>query len=219
MSIIEELEKSEICCKICNKIISLDINRKDKLISFKNHLTQGHKIGLNDYYSLKNEKICKFCKKNNGKIIVTKINNKIEINNFDLCDDSKCIVERSKLNCNSIEYVSITENCSQEEAKQIIHNRNPTPLYNNNHNSKEEYLLNQRIYSPRNIEHYLNKINPKTNKIYTEDEAKHEITIVQCKIANNPRKKRTTPTFISNIAGFEKIYGKKEGKVQYDNFS
>ena len=215
----EELLQNDICCKICRKIINLDIKRIDKLISFKNHLIQAHGVSIIDYYKLHNEKICKFCKERNGKILITKINGEIVIANFDLCDDSKCIEVRNKLNCNSIEYVSITESCSKEEALKIIHTRNSTPFYIGNHNSAEEYSLNQKINSTRNIEHYLNKINPDTNELYTEEEAKHEITIIQCVNASKQKKgKRKTSTFISNLKGFQKIYGGKQGKIEYEAF-
>jgi hypothetical protein len=53
-----------------------------------------------------------------------------------------------KLNPNSIDFVSVTNNISRAEAVKLIHERNVSPFYSENHKSSEEYSKYQadRLY-------------------------------------------------------------------------
>ena len=55
LKIANTLEGDEISCRFCGKTLSLRINRKDQLISFKNHLKQKHKISILDYFQLESD--------------------------------------------------------------------------------------------------------------------------------------------------------------------
>ena len=97
------LSENSIKCAICNKEVSLVINRKDQSISFKSHLNQSHNISINDYFELKSTKLCKFCKTEPVAIKVKKdTEGKVTIEDTDLCDSKSCISERKKLNTNSV---------------------------------------------------------------------------------------------------------------------
>lgn len=78
----------------------------------------------------------------------------------------KC--ERLNYNTNSIIYVSKAYNVSESEALKIIHKRNKSPFYKENHQSEEEYKNYQRRdkkwfeENGKDFEKYKEK-----NKIYT----------------------------------------------------
>jgi hypothetical protein len=63
------------------------------------------------------------------------------------CGNSAC-AGRS-LNHNSIDFVTKAYNLSTEQALQFIHDRNRSPFYQNNHDSKESHIKSQSSYSKR----------------------------------------------------------------------
>ena len=209
------LSGDSIQCNICNVSFSLLINRKDLLIGFKSHLKQKHGITIVDYFNISTDINCSFCKINKSNISITKYQNKeININVNELCNNDNCINERKKYNPNSAEWVSITKNISIDDALKIIHERNQSPFYRNNHQNEDDYLKSQRKFSPRCPEYYENKINSKTGNIYTFDEIDMEITIHQAK-ESNKGKNINPPQHKTSLDGFIKIYGHELGTEKY----
>lgn len=222
--IVQHLNEDSIICKFCSKEISLLINRKDQTISFKNHLKQKHGISIKDYFQIETCKICKFCKSEPAEIKITKNDNlEILIEELELCNSKICMTERKKLNCNSVEYVSIVFDVSSEEALEILHSRNKSPFYKSNFNSDEDYKNSQKKFSFRCKEFYENKINPKTGLSYTTEEITKEISAIQTKFGKknrNPNSRNKTPDFVfrSTIDGFIEKFGDEIGKIKYENF-
>lgn len=64
-----------------------------------------------------------------------------EYGNYHVCINSKC--RSTKLNPNSVEFVSGAYRISREEALQVIHSRNSSPFYVENYESNDEYISHQ----------------------------------------------------------------------------
>lgn len=212
--IIDELNKSLFICRICGKAIDIKKNKRtDKLIPVKVHLKSAHKISILDYFDFRIKEKCKFCKKENVKVLLTKINGKVNFCAKKYCENKKCINERKKINPNSIKFVSICNNVDTDEAKKIIHKRNKSPFYKINHKNEKEYLNSQRIFSPIHVEHYLNKENPITGRKYTVKEAEEKIRATQSKIGRKSKGKKFN--FITNKESFIEKFGIEEGTKKY----
>lgn len=211
------LSENSIECKICNKEISLVIDRKDQSISFKSHLTQIHNISINEYFDLQSSQLCKFCKTESVGVKIVKTNNEnILIEDAELCSEKSCIDERKKLNTNSVKYISIVYNVDSDEALKILHSRNKSPFYKSNFKSDSEYQLSQRKFSPKCQEYYIDKINPKTEALYTDQEIKKEITALQWRFGKKNFNNRNK--FRSNVEGFIEKYGEEEGRLRYQEY-
>jgi hypothetical protein len=130
----------------------------------KNYIRKVYRISLEEYLNKKyfNIRKCNFC---NDFVPIIEFNLIEFKNNILYIDDiiyknnsyycyhyNKNCVGRL-LNPNSIEFVSKSKNISKENALQLIHLRNKTSFYSNNHNSKEEYKISQS----RNKIFYINK--------------------------------------------------------------
>lgn len=141
------------------KIYFKETDKKIKLKDPNNYLKRSQAIRLhltknniNIFEVMKAYKFnlytCAFCGEYNKKFnVVTKIvNNEIQIIGLEYtCGDTYNYCWRGKncsgssLNSNSIEFVSRTKNISNEDALKIIHNRNSSPFYKCNHDTKEEH--------------------------------------------------------------------------------
>lgn len=215
------LSENNIECKICNKEISLVIDRKDQSISFKSHLKQTHNISINEYFDLHSPHLCKFCKTEPvGVKIVKNKDGNIIIEDAELCNVKSCVDERKKLNTNSVEYISIVYNVNSDEALKILHSRNKSPFYKSNFTSDIEYQLSQRKFSPRCPEYYIDKINPKTESLYTDQEIEKEITGLQCRFGkrNTNENCKDRNVFRSNAEGFIEKYGEQEGLLRHQEY-
>ena len=62
------------------------------------------------------------------------------------CFDQTSDCPGKRLNPNSVEFVSKTEGLSEEEALRLIHTRNKSPFYLENHKTKHDYQKTQRQY-------------------------------------------------------------------------
>ena len=88
------------------------------------------------------------------KVIIKGISEIIVDNKINYhCKGGKNKCKGSKLNPNSIEYISIAFNITLEEAKKYLHDRNKSPFYKNNHKSDDDY----KKYQTRNLDWYINK--------------------------------------------------------------
>ena len=111
---------------------------------------QYSKKGLNNPFTNSHKYHCAFCKKPNASWFFTS-----EISGLDLivtgidyhkpgfyCFD-KGACPGKKLNPNSVEFVSAIRGVSQEAALKLIHTRNKSPFYKENHKSENEYAKYQ----------------------------------------------------------------------------
>ena len=105
-------------------------------------------LNIEDYLDIRIKR-CAWCDRvPKVKKFKLDINNNILLFNF-VTNDFTCkgrkniSCERNNLNNNSIEYVSKSKNINKEEAKRLIHDRNKTPFYIENHNSEEDYIKYQ----------------------------------------------------------------------------
>jgi hypothetical protein len=145
---------------------------------FKTYIKRWLKIDYNDYLNQLgfNIKKCGFC---NGYAY---INIDFEIINDDVflkeieypfnhyCKNKLKNCDGAKLNPNSIKFVSISRDVSEENALKIIKERNSSPFYKENFNSDDEYKKAQtrnlaffkdkyeEVLGNKKYEHYLKKL-------------------------------------------------------------
>lgn len=151
------MEKTRIKLKIkinnnWDIINSKDLEKNNVLHSIRLNLSKKYKMSMIDWlshldYDFKIEK-CGICNtrlshvepvfyiNDMNEIIITGVIYPLKY----YCKQQEC---KNKYNPNSIEYVSRTNKISKEEAISIIHSRNSSPFYIENHGSKDEYLKYQ----------------------------------------------------------------------------
>lgn len=136
--------------------------------------------------------------------------------NLSFCRQKEC--PGKKLNPNSKEFVSKSRGISEEEAINLIHSRNKSPFYKENHISEEEYRRSQS----RNEEYFIQR--------YGEEEGKRRAK----KMFDQISLKNST-VYISQTKGYDKaeevnakkaitldnmirVHGEVEGKIIYQNW-
>ena len=154
---------------IKNKKYETNVSKKDndeKIIRYcKTYLSRVFKIDVNAILKLDTElKKCPFCDNYSSYLLEYKIDNMIvsftglKLRNSNGYDDYHCHLGRticvgSKLNPNSVEYISKSFKISDEESLKFIHNRNKSSFYRENHITEEEYKKSQS----RNLAWYISK--------------------------------------------------------------
>ena len=124
------------------------LEHKCFLQAFKIALSRKHKMSLIEYAINEGFALikCVYCNRFilPDKIEYTVKNNQIIINNigytnpkFFYCRRSDC--SGKELNPNSIEFVMKSYNLSLDDARKLIHKRNSSPFYKENHKNEEEY--------------------------------------------------------------------------------
>lgn len=106
--------------------------------------------------------------------------------------NSKC--KGRKLNSNSIEYIKLVLDISEDEAREYIHKHNKSPFYRENHKSDEEYSASQT----RNLNYYKKK--------YGNKRGKEAYDRVIKKMMEGQK-----------LETYQKKYGKKKGTEIYNN--
>lgn len=155
-------------------LIQINIKSLDKLEpGFKVSLKRKLKISINDYLlylGLQVEK-CRICDIGDVPISIDCeiINDFIIIKNFKYtkkiyCYGSNTNCEGIKINPNSFEFISKTENVSLEEAKKILKNRNSSPFYKENWKSERDY----KEYQKRDLDFFIMKYNENGDEKYKE---------------------------------------------------
>jgi len=171
-----------------------DYNKNKIIQSLKISLTKKHKISIQEYcikeYNFNIEK-CGFCD-NHSKIDIIFdfvpykksyliiIKGVLYPNNYYYCKENNC--PGKKLNPNSIKFVSKSRKINEEKALKLIHNRNKSPFYEENHSNIDEYKnyqsLNKRLNNEEYEEYIKNLKYSKTIEYYFDKYGKNEGEII-----------------------------------------
>jgi hypothetical protein len=120
-----------------------------------------------------------------------------------------------KLNRNSVEFVKVVNNVSVAEAISIIHNRNKTPFYKENHKTEEkyrEYQTRDRTWYENNGKNYDEHI--ENYKFLFSDESFKQRFGDDWEIAKNKQNLSKAIT----LENLEKRYGKEEAITRYNDW-
>lgn len=136
---------------LVNRAIKTSLKRKFK-INFNDLLVNDLKFNI--------EK-CRICNKEYPPIYVNiniEENNSIRITDFFYRKDIYCYGENKecigiKMNSNSVEYISLVNKISKEEAMIVLKNRNSSPFYKENWSNEEDY----KNYQKRDEEFFKDK--------------------------------------------------------------
>ena len=180
-------------------------------------------------FFLKNIEKCPFCEKDSKYEIEYEIfSNNVRITGINLLKNQKgwinyhCLLGKnycsgSKLNPNSIEYISKAYKVSSDDARKFILDRNRSPFYRNNHDSEESY----KKFQSRDINYYAGR--------YGEKDGKKKMEEISEKLKNKLNKKYLIEKH--GIDWYERMskkkanctlsyyinkYGEEEGIIKYN---
>ena len=208
---------------------------------------QYSKKGLFNPFTNSHKYHCAFCKKPNASWFFTS-----EISGLDLivtgidyhkpgfyCFD-KGACPGKKLNPNSVEFVSAIRGVSQEAALKLIHTRNKSPFYKENHKSENEYakyqgsrvfnkseedikkIVEKQKYS-RSLEGYKKRFGDKEGEEkWRYIQSQHAVSIESIQHANSCSIDEAKQKFINwksktknTLDNFQKRYGPEIGLEKY----
>jgi len=197
----------------CNKLSGINNNSKNSLMKY-----------IDDNFPENSEPRCNFC--NSIKKIksfdyilednILYIDNIEYIDSLNICRISKKLAyiecSRFNFNPNSREFISILYNISDTEALDIIHKRNSSPFYRENHDSEEEYSNYQRrdvhFYGEDKFKKVISKIKYKNSiERYIKDYGSEGI-----KKYKDIQKSKDS----SSLKHFMNLYSEDEAKIRYE---
>lgn len=180
-------------------------------------------------FFLKSIEKCPFCEQDSKYEIEYEIfSNSIKIIGINLlknqngwtnyhCLSGKNYCSGSKLNPNSIEYISKAYRVSPEDSRKFILNRNKSPFYRNNHDSEESY----KKFQSRDADYYISR--------YGEKDGRKKIKEISKNLKNKLNKKHLIEKY--GIDWYERMskkkanctlsyyinkYGAEEGIIKYN---
>jgi len=135
------------------------------------------------------------------------------------CKSGKNNCSGSRLNSNSIEYISKAFKISKEKARAYIIDRNKSPFYAKNHDSKEDY----KKFQTRNLDWYISK--------YGDYEGRSRYQNFKDKVSNGNTKESIITNHgidsyndmirrkkVCTIEHFISKYGEELGKSKFDEY-
>jgi hypothetical protein len=177
--------------------------------ALKLHFSKKLKLDILDFVKNKDSiLVCAFCGRRNSRFDVTyQLNNKsisvqnvVYRNQIYNCFKSGC--QGANLNPNSVEFVSKTRKISEAEAVNLIHSRNKSKFYKENHESIDDY----RRYQGSRV---FGKSEPKIREILLKQQKSRIKTFQEFKCE---RKRKTLYSFISETHDGKLLHSNLERK-------
>ena len=220
---------------LLDKVYNTTVTKKETSIAAfrycKMFLTKHYKLNLYDYFKEKTLlESCPFCGNDSSYIFSYEIKEmNIIVYGLKLrechdmkdyhCHLGKNVCPGSKLNPNSVEYISTSFKIDQESALNFIHSRNKTKFYRENHESEETY----KKYQTHDIEWFITKYGEengllKFNKMKLMCSIKNTNDYVKKTYGEDVLQELSKKKAVGLISWWIAKYGEENGRTLYDNW-